>query len=139
MITSRRRRLRIALLAIFAPWFARLFLDRLRAEGELRQYGAAVCLAHGVFATRQRVGVLILVARFEREAVILADSDIRAHVTEAQLAAVAAQMRALLARDRIVAACAAGLSGLGLLLQGIVTQDRRENELPNTVVAERSP
>jgi putative membrane protein len=125
-----------ALLAIFAPWFARLFLGRLRAQGELRLYAQSVYLERGVHATRDRVGVLILLSRFEREAVILADAGIRRHVSEAQLAAIAAQMRAPLARGRVVDACAAALNALNLALQGLLPRRGKET-LADTLIAER--
>jgi putative membrane protein len=92
-----------ALIAIFAPPFARLFLHRVRAEAEVRQYAQAVFLERGVFETRERVGVLLFLACFERKAVILPDIGIRRHLSAAQIDAVIAEMKPLLERQRIAA------------------------------------
>jgi len=128
----------LALLTVFAPPFARLFLDRLRAEAEVRQYAQAAFVEHGVFQTRERVGVLLLLARFEREVVLLPDIGVRRHLSEEQVETVIAQMKPLLAQQRLVAACEAGLNALGTLLQGrLMAAAAAGNELPDSVVQER--
>lgn len=127
-----------AALTVFIPAFARLFLTRLRAEAEVRQHAEAVFLQRGLFETRRRVGLLLLIARFEREAVIVADIGVRRHVTAGQLAAVAAQVKPLLAQEQMVQACASCLSGLTLLLQGRLTPPGTAvNEVPDTLIQER--
>ena len=128
----------LALLTIFAPPFARLFLPRLRAEAEVRQYAQAAFLERGVFQTRGRVGVLLLLARFEREVVIPPDSGIKRHLSEAQIEAVVARMKPLLAQQRVVAACEAGLNALVMLLRDrLKPQVAVGNELPDAMVQER--
>lgn len=127
----------LAVLAILVPWFARLFVPWLRAKMEVRQYAQGVFLKRGVFATRERVGVLLLISRFEREAVILADAGIRKHVTEEQLAATAARMKPLLAENRMVEACAAGLGSLGRQLQDVLPHAPPTVEFADAVIAER--
>ena len=128
----------LALLTIFAPPFARLFLPHLRAQAEVRQYAQAAFLEHGVFQTRERIGVLLLLTRFEREVVILPDSGIRRHLSEAQIEAVVAQMRPLLAQQRVVAACEAGLNALVMLLRDrLKPRVAAGNELADAVVEER--
>lgn len=128
----------LALLTVFAPPFARLFLHRLRAEAEVRQYAQAMFLERGVFQTRERVGVLLLISLFEREVVILPDVGVRRHLADAQIVTVIAPMRPLLARQRIVAACAAGLTALAAVLQDkLLPPAAAGNELPDSVVQER--
>lgn len=126
-----------AALTVFIPAFARLFLTRLRAEAEVRQYAEAVFLQRGLFETRGRVGLLLLIARFEREAVIVADIGVRQHVTDGQLAAVAAQVKPLLAQKRLMQACASCLSAVTLLLQERLTpRSAAVNEVPDTLIQE---
>lgn len=127
----------LALLAIFVPGFARLFLPRLRAEVEVRQYAQTEFLERQLFATRARVGVLILISLLEREAVIVADTGIRSHVTEEQFAAISAQMKPLLARKSVVPACKTGLGAVTLLLQGRLPRDLAANEIENALIEER--
>ncbi|OGA39653.1 MAG: hypothetical protein A3G24_09465 [Betaproteobacteria bacterium RIFCSPLOWO2_12_FULL_62_13] len=130
----------LGLLATFAPPFARLFLDRSRAETEVRQYALAMFLERGVFETRDRIGVLLLVSLFERRIVILPDSGIRRHVSNAQIQAIVAQMTPLLARRRLVAAFQAGLTALAALLHDKQPGTAAHgNEIPDTVIEERGP
>lgn len=130
----------LGLLTIFAPPLARLFLDRLRAETEVRQYAQALFLERGVFQTHERIGVLVLVSLFERKVVILPDAGIRRHVTDEQIESVIAQMTPLLAERRIVAAAKVGLTALAALLHEKLTrEDAHGNELADTVVQERGP
>lgn len=128
----------LALLTIFAPPFARLFLDRLRAEAEVRQYAQAAFVERGVSQTRERVGVLLLIALFEREVMILPDLGISRHITAAEVEALIGQMKPLLAQQRMVPACEAGLSAFGALLAGrLLPRGAAGNELPDAVVQER--
>ena len=128
----------LGLLTIFSLPLARLFLDRLRAATEVRQYAQAMFLEHGVFQTHDRIGVLVLVSLFERKVVILPDAGIRRHVTGEQIESVIAQMTPLLAERRIVAAAKAGLTALATLLHNKLTrEDAHGNELADTVVQER--
>ncbi|HSH71098.1 MAG TPA: hypothetical protein VK997_14350, partial [Deferrisomatales bacterium] len=62
-----------ALLSVFLPAFARLFLDAQRAELETRQYAESLFLSRELFATTRRNGVLLLVGMFERQVVVLPD------------------------------------------------------------------
>ena len=55
-----------ALLCVLVPGFARLFLDAHRAEVEVKQYAESLFLSRELFATRDRIGVLLLVSMFER-------------------------------------------------------------------------
>lgn len=130
----------LSLLTIFTPPFARLFLDRLRAETEVRQYAQAMFLERSVFQTRERIGMLILISRFERTVVILPDAGIRRHVSDAQIAAAIAQMTPLLAERRIVAAIEAGLAAVAASLEGKLSRlETHGNELADAVVQERGP
>jgi putative membrane protein len=126
-----------ALLTLFIPSFARLFLSAMRAEAEVRQHAEAVFLQRGLFETRARIGTLVFIARFEREAVIVADTGVRRHVSEQQLTGITAQAKPLLGRAGLVAACAACLSGLTLLLQDLIVPSVSGDEIQDTLVQER--
>ena len=130
----------LGLLTIFAPPLGRLFLDRLRAETEVRQYAQAMFVEHGVFQTHNRIGVLVLVSLFERKVIILPDAGIQRHVTGEQIKSVIAQMTLLLDERRIVAAARAGLTALATLLHDkLPREDVHRNELADGVLQERGP
>jgi len=101
-----------AALAVFVPPFARLFLDPLRAEAEVRQYAQAMFLARELYRTPAHIGILLLVSRFERKIVILPDTGVRRRIAEADLAAVIAAMAEPLRADGIAPALHAGLDAL---------------------------
>lgn len=126
-----------AALSVVMPAFARLFLAGLRAESEVRQYAEAAFLQRGLFHTRNRVGLLVLIARFEREAAIVADVGVRQHVSDEQLAAVAAKLRPLLGQASMTPACAACLGALTVLLQDRLTARTSANEIQDALIQER--
>jgi len=91
---------------------ARLFLERARAESEVRQFAEGLFLQHELFAAPARRAVLLLVARFERKIVILPDRGLQATLTPPVLDSIVAVMTAPLARGEVVAAFEAGLAAL---------------------------
>lgn len=105
-----------ALLAVFVPAFARLFLDAATRDAEVRQYAESFFLAHDLFRTEARHAILILVGVFERKVVILPDAGLRARLAEAELGEVIAQMAPQLAAGRCAAALRDGLDALEALL-----------------------
>lgn len=126
------------LLAIFVPAFGRLFLDRLRAEAEVRQYAQALFLERRVFETHDRVGLLLLISLYERRVVVLPDNGLDAHLAETQVAAAIAGMAHPLARGDTAAAVQAGLQVLAAGLHGApLRRAARHNELPDAAVQER--
>lgn len=64
------------------PSLARRLLDADVVERRVRVRAEAAFLQEEVFATRDRTGVLVFLALFERRAVILADAGIHAKVEE---------------------------------------------------------
>lgn len=105
-----------ALLAVFVPAFARLFLDAAVCDAETRQYAASFFLAHDLSRTQERNGILILVGVFERTVVILPDSGLRGRIAETELQEVIARLTPALAAGRIAAALRDGLDALEALL-----------------------
>ena len=55
----------------FAPAYARLFINRFRMDGEVRQYAQSMFLTRQLFHTRARSGVLVLAALFERKVQVI--------------------------------------------------------------------
>ena len=125
-----------ALCSVFIPPFARLFLDRNRAETEVRQYAESLFLSRELFATRERTGILLLVSRFERTAVVLPDSGMKPCLSEKDIRQVTARMSGLLATHQVAAALEAGLACLLEQLPGRAGQ-AAGNELPNGIVQEK--
>lgn len=69
----------------------------------------------------QPAGLLVLIARFERQAAIVADIGVRRYIREEQLAAVAALIKPLLAPASMTPACTSCLSALTVLLPDRLT------------------
>jgi putative membrane protein len=65
-----------ALPTVFWPGWARCFLDKTRAEAEIRQYAQSLFLDREIFKVPSRTGMLLLVGLFERQVVILTDSGL---------------------------------------------------------------
>lgn len=129
----------LGLLTVFIPPFARLFLDRLRADTEARQYARSMFLERELFRTRQRTGILLLVSRFEHAVVILPDEGIRSRVNDAELDRVIAHMTPLLARGETAAALRGGLQALKtrLLDKGFGSTSADADEIAASLVQEK--
>lgn len=128
----------VALLAIFVPAFARLFLSKFRAETEVRQYAQAFFLERQLFRTRKRLGVLILVSKFEHRVEVIADIGYDGRIAPAEWGSVIPPMIPLLREGQPHEALLAGLDALDRLLEqrGFAGDGRSSNELPDAVVEE---
>jgi putative membrane protein len=128
-----------ALLCIYQPGFARLFLDASAAEVEARQYAESVFLSREVFATRGRTGIVLLISLFERQVVVLPDTGLGKRLDRDALQAVVARMVKVLASGRVAAALEEGLQGLEDVLAGTAPALPGENELADGIVEEAGP
>jgi len=126
----------LALAATLSRAVARLFLEPLRAEAEVRQRAAVIFLERELFATRARTAVLILACRFERLAVALADTALRGRVTEEEWRAVGDAVTRHLKAGRETEGLLAGLGALEELLaaKGFTPAAGATNELPDQPV-----
>jgi putative membrane protein len=106
-----------ALAAAYVPPFARLFLDRHRADAEVRQCADTMFLARGLHGTARRVGILLLVSLFERGVAIRCDQGVTARVPDAGLEPVIAAMTPALRRGAVADALLQGLGELERLLR----------------------
>lgn len=129
----------LAVAAILAPSFARIFLRDIRRNAEVRHYAESMFLRRELFATRERNAVLVLVARFERKVEILADTGLRDRVTRAEWSRVIAKMTPALAQRRYADAFRDGLDAIEALLvaKGFTPHADAANELPDRRIAER--
>lgn len=130
-----------SIIAAFVPPIGRLFLNRLRAQGEARQYAQALFLERELFRTAERCGVLLLVSQYERAVVILPDSGLAPACGGADLDRAIAAMMPLLSRGQTVAAFEAGFGSLKTQLGGAGGRFSRsaQNELADAVVVETGP
>ncbi len=126
-----------ALASVNLPGFAHIFLDKHRAEVEVKQYAQSLFLERELFATRGRTGILLLVSLFEHQVVILPDSGIAKRLTHKAQKDVISRMIAPLAAGRVNEALEHGLAALEKELSGSAPATPRENELPDQVIQEK--
>lgn len=130
-----------AIAATLFPSFARLFLEPLRADAELRRRAESLFLERELFRTRGRDAILILASRFEQRSSVYADRGLRERVSDDAWAAVVARMNPLLAAGRTADALLAGLDAAGTLLavHPAPPGSGAANELPDRPIAGEAP
>lgn len=128
-----------ALLSVFWPSFSRLFLDRARAETEVDQYARALFLQREIFRTRDRTGILVLIALFERKVVIVPDKGVNGRLSRNALDSVIGQMTPHLRSADRFQALARGLAALDteLLQAGFVPSDKGRNEIADEIIQQK--
>lgn len=126
-----------ALVCVYAPRFARLFLDRRRASAEVRQYASALFLSREMFATSRRSGILLLVSLFERHVVILPDTGLAQRLSKDSLQMIIARMTTALKQGQVERALEEGLKSLEDILAGSATRESIRNELDDRVIEEK--
>jgi putative membrane protein len=115
-----------ALLTIFVPAFARLFLRATRRDLEVRQHAESLFLTRELFKTDGRTGILILVSLFERRVEVLPDIGLHDRVHGAEWAMVVARMTPRLREARPFHALQEGLSALEDLLASKGVREGRD-------------
>ena len=127
-----------ALLAIFVPAYARIFLRSTRRDFEVRRHAESLFLRHEMFRTGERNAVLILVSCFERRVEILTDVGLQRSVSEPEWRPGIARMTPLLRERRFADALQAGLAGAEELLaaKGLRAAPGADNELPDRPIDE---
>jgi putative membrane protein len=130
-----------ALLTVFLPGFARLFLSTHRAEVEVRQYAETIFLKKELFATSRRTGILLLVSLFERQVVLLPDRGLDDRLSKDAMEDVIALMTPLLKQGKIGRALEEGLDRLGWIFDattpGGPAGDTDKNELSDEIIQEK--
>ena len=128
-----------ALLAIFVPAYARLFLTALRRDTEVHHCAESMFQRKALFETKRRNGILLLVCLFERKVEILADSGLHGRIGEPQWRSVIARMAPALASDRTAEALLRGLDRLEEVLRehGLTALPDAGDELGARPIQER--
>jgi putative membrane protein len=123
-------------LSITFPSFARLFLARHRKETEARQYAESLFLERELFSTKDRSGILMLISKFEKKVVLLADKGVRDRLTTEIMSTIISGMKQPLRKNNIVDAMDTGLLKLTKALCPPLSTDRDKNELSNEIIEE---
>jgi len=131
----------LALGTVWITPFARVFIPAERREAEVRQYGQALFLEHGLHRTRRRDGILVLASLLEHQVVVLADRGVSEKFAAGEIDSVVATVTGALSRESLADALLAGLEQLdGILARhGVRAQAGDTNELPDTVIQQRGP
>jgi putative membrane protein len=129
----------MALLTVFWPGWARCFLDKTRAEAEIRQYAQSLFLEREIFKVPARTGMLLLVGLFERRVVILPDSGVVRRLPAGALQNVIAAMRGDLKRGNRLQALTNGVSVLEehLKAAGFAPAVADTDRIPETLVQQK--
>jgi putative membrane protein len=99
------------------PALERLLVDAETREHRVRQRAQTAFLDEEVFATRDRTGVLLFLALFERRVEVLADAGIHARVAPGEWEQIAADLAAGIRRGEAAAALIAAVGRCGRLLE----------------------
>jgi putative membrane protein len=127
-----------ALLAVFVPPFARLFLRDVRSHAEVKQYAESLFFRRELFRTRDRTAVLVLVSQFERRIEILPDTGLAGRVRATDWRQVIEAMTPHLRDARPFHALQDGIGAVErvLLANGVRATAPTTNELPNRPIEE---
>jgi putative membrane protein len=130
-----------ALVAVFVPAYARLFLRAHVRDLEVRHYAQSLFLRRELFKTRARNGILILVCKFERKVEILPDVGLYGRVASEDWNRIIAAMTPLLRERRFADALHAGVALTGQILaaKGFAGHAGGANELPDGSIEEQGP
>jgi putative membrane protein len=104
------------LVAVLVPTVGRLFAGSSRMRQEVRQRAEVVFLQRELFATPGRNAILVLVSRFERLVVVVADAAYRDRVSNEEWRPVVERMTLPLARGQLLQAFAVGFDAIEELL-----------------------
>jgi putative membrane protein len=127
----------LALLCIFVPDFARLFLNLHRADVETRQYAESLFLSRQLFATHDRKAVLLLLSLFERRIVVLPDAGLTGQLNREAVEKIIAHMRVYLKAGKTARALDAGIKKLEEMIAVDHPFASVTNELSNEIIEEK--
>jgi putative membrane protein len=129
-----------ALLCVLLPRFARIFLDRHRAESEALQYAQSLFVSRNLASTKGRSGILLLVGLFERRVIVLPDAGIAARLDAEAIAGIAAAMTSAMKSSGVGGALEAGIARLEDALRPTKPAVAAEiDQLPNRLIEEDRP
>lgn len=131
----------LAVLTVFSPAAARIFLRGPRRDLEVHRYAHERFLRHEVFATRSRTGVLLLLSLFERKIEIVADRGYDGRIGAAEWRRAIVRIAPVAATLGPAAALQEGLTAIESLLveHGYAGTAGDVNELPDAPREEAGP
>ena len=120
------------------PALRKPFLSRKEMAFEVDEAAHLAFLAHELFATRDRTGILLFVSVYERRVRVLADAGIAAKVGQEVWDAVAAQLAAGIRAGKRADALCAAIERCGVLVAEAFPRKADDtDELPNLIVETR--
>ncbi len=121
------------LLAHALPAVTRLFITQEEMSMQVRERAEHAFLTEEVFATQGRTGMLILVALFERQVVVLGDRGIASRIPQERWQGIAKGIAQGIRQGQPAQALVAGIQQCGQLLAeaGITVEPGDTNELPD--------
>lgn len=122
-------------LAAFVPRLAALLTREEAVERRVAGRAAAAFLEEEVFATRDRTGILLFLSLLEHRVVVLADSGIKAKVSNQEWEGIASDLAAGMRRGRAADALIEAIDRSGRLLEaaGIARRSDDVDELPDAL------
>lgn len=126
----------IVLLTLLFPGFARLFLSASRMEMESRQYAESMFLSRELFSTTNRRGILLLISRFERVVIILADKGLSNHFTKDELKSIISLMKRPFAKNELRQAMEIALDELIKVIEPLSSDEPVNDEISNIIIEE---
>ena len=126
----------IVLLTLLFPGFARLFLSDSRMEMESHQYAESMFLSRELFSTTSRRGILLLISRFERGVIILADKGLNKHFTGDELKSIISLMKRPLAKNEFRQAMEIALDEFIRVIEPLSPDEPVNDEISNKIIEE---
>lgn len=125
------------LLTLLFPGFARLFLSGSRMEMESQQYAESLFLSRELFSTTNRRGILLLISRFERGVVILADKGLSKHFTKEELRSIISLMKKPLATGEFRQAMEIAMDEFIRIIEPLSSGEYVNDELSNEIIEDK--
>jgi putative membrane protein len=118
-----------------ALWLKRYFISRKEIDQEVKEAAVTHFFNHGLYRTRDKTGVLVLISVFERRVWVLADEGINAQVPEGQWDEIVKMITAGIKRKRPADAICAAVAKIGeLLKRHFPIKPDDTDELKNVIV-----
>lgn len=119
-------------------WLKRYFISRKEIDREVKEAAVTHFFNHGLYRTRDKTGVLVLISVFERRVRVLADEGINARVSEGQWENIVKMITDGIRQKRAADAICAAVEKIGDLLKAhFPIRPEDADELKNVVVDEK--
>ena len=98
-------------------WLKRYFISRKEIDAEVKEAAVTHFFYHGLYRTRDKTGVLVLISVFERHVWVLADEGINAKVPKGQWQSIVKMITDGIKQKRATDAICAAVGKIGDLLK----------------------